>query len=124
MSADRITLIGGLFGGVLVTGICMIFAGRSMQGPLAVAHKLLAVICLILLLRSVGALRAFHAPPALPIAIAVFAVAFLAAFATGIVQSIPASAGLLWLNLHRFSSAIAAIACAVAARFVATVAHS
>lgn len=119
MIMDKLRVIGWLFMAILVSGLCMIFAGKVLHAPLAVVHKLLALVCLVLLLRNVGALRALEAPPALPAAILVFAVAFLAAFATGVVQSIPASGSSLWINLHRIASATAAIACAVAARLIA-----
>jgi hypothetical protein len=119
MTVDKLRVILWLFGAILVSGLCMIFAGKVLHAPLAVVHKLLSLVCLVLLARNVGALRALETPPALPAAILVFAVAFLAAFATGVVQSIPASASSLWLNLHRFASATAAIACAVVARLIA-----
>ena len=115
---DKLRFIVWFFVAILVSGLCMIFAGKVLHAPLALVHKLLALLCLVLLLRNVGALRAFEAPQALPITIIVFAVAFLAAFATGVVQSIPASASSLWLNLHRFAAATATIACAVAARLI------
>jgi hypothetical protein len=117
---DKLRIIGWLFVGILASGLCMIFADKVLHVPLAVVHKLLAVVCLVVLLRYAGALRAFEAPPALPTAIIVFAVAFLAAFATGIVQSIPACTSSFWLNLHRIAAATAAIACAIAARFIVT----
>lgn len=119
MAMEKLRVIVWLFVAILVSGLCMMFAGKVLHAPLALVHKLLAVLCLVVLLRNVGALRAFEAPPALPAAIIVFAVAFLAAFVTGVVQSIPACASSLWLNLHRFASATAAIACAVAARLIA-----
>jgi len=96
----------------------MAFAGKSLQVPLAVIHKILALVCLFLLIRAVARPGAIHEPPAFPAAIAVFAAAFLASFATGVMESIPACAGVLWLNLHRVASAVAAIACAVAVRFI------
>jgi hypothetical protein len=119
MVVDKVRIIAWLFVAILVSGLSMIFAGKVLHAPLALVHKLLAVLCLIVLLRNTGALRSFEAPPALPAAIIVFAVAFVAAFATGVVQSIPASASSLWINLHRIASATAAIACAVAARLIA-----
>jgi len=115
---DKLGTIGWLFVATLVSGLCLSVAGKSLVVPLAVVHKLLALICLVLLLRSAGALRDFHAPAALPAAILVFAVAYVACFATGVVQSIPASASSLWLNLHRAAAAIATVGCAVAARFL------
>ena len=118
MAVDKLTVIGWFFAAILVTGLGMAFAGRSLHGLLAVLHKLLAVVCLILLVRAAGVLRSFHVPPALPLAIAVFAAAFVASFATGVVQSIPACAGPLWLNLHRALAAIASIACVAAARLL------
>ena len=120
MIVDKLRLIGWLFAATLVSGLCMVFAGKVPHVPLAVVHKLLAVVCLVVLLRNVGTFRAFEAPPALPAAIIVFAAAFLAAFATGAVQSMPSRASSLWLNLHRIASAIATIGCAVAARLIAT----
>jgi len=117
---DKLSVIGWLFAAILVSGLGMILAGRFLHMPLLIAHKLLAVACLILLLRVAGVLRAFAAPPALPAVIVVFAVAYLASFATGAVESIPAAAGSLWLNLHRVAAAVAAIAFAIAARLIAT----
>jgi hypothetical protein len=118
-AVNKLGVIGWVFVAILVSGLCMIFAGKFLHGPLALVHKLLAVFCLVWLLRSAGALHAFAAPPALPAAIIVFAIAFLAAFVTGVVQSIPACASSLWLNLHRVAAAIAAIACGVTARLIA-----
>ena len=84
----------------------------------------LLIVCLVLvLLRIAGALQLFASPPVLRAAIIAFGVTFLAAFVTGVVQSIPACAGPLWLNLHRAAAALAAITCAVAARFVAAAHH-
>jgi hypothetical protein len=119
MAVDKLRVIVWLFVATLVSGLCMIFAGKVLHVPLALVHKLLAVLCLVVLLRNAGVLRTFDAPQALPAAIIVFAVAILAAFVTGAVQSIPACASSLWLNLHRIASAIAAIGCAVAARLIA-----
>ena len=119
MIVDKLRVIGWLFIAILVSGLCMIYAGKVLHAPLAVVHKLLALVCLVLLLRNVGALRALEAPQTLAAAILVFAATFLATFATGVVQSIPASASSLWLNLHRISSAIATIACTIAARLIA-----
>jgi hypothetical protein len=119
MAVDKLRVIVWLFVTILVSGLCMIFAGKVLHVPLALVHKLLAVLCLVMLLRNTGALQAFEAPPALPVALVVFAVAYLAAFVTGAVQSIPACASSLWLNLHRIASAIAAIGCAVAAHLIA-----
>jgi hypothetical protein len=124
VAIEKLTFIGAIFVGLLVTGLCMIFAGRVLHAPLAVAHKLLALLCLVLLIRSEGALRSFHAPPILSVALIVFSIAFLAAFSSGVVQSIPACASALWLNLHRISSAVAVLACATAARFIAAAVHS
>lgn len=119
MAVDKLRVIVWLFAAILVSGLSMIFAGKALHMPLALIHKLLAVLCLVVLLRNVGALRALEAPTALPAALVVFAVAYLAAFITGIVQSIPACESSLWLNLHRVAAATAAIACAVAARLIA-----
>jgi hypothetical protein len=119
--ADKLSFIGWLFAAVLVSGLAMRVAGKALNAVLAIAHKLLALLCLILLFRAAGTLWAFHAPPLLlPSAIAAFAVAFLASFATGVAESIPSCAGALWLNLHRAAAAIAAIACVVAGRLIAT----
>jgi hypothetical protein len=123
MVVDKLRFIGWFFLAIIVSGLCMSFAGKFLHGPLSIVHKLLALICLILLVRSAGALRAFATPTALPVAIAVFAAAFLTAFVTGVVQSIPSSAGPLWLNVHRVAAAVAAVACIIAARFIATAAH-
>jgi hypothetical protein len=119
MGVDKLGVIGWLFVAILVSGLCRIVAGKSLQVPLGLVHKILALVCLILLIRTAGTFRTFEAP-ALRTAIVVFAIAYLAAFVTGIVQSIPAAASSLWLNLHRVAAAAAAIACAVAARGIAT----
>jgi len=124
MAVDRLGVIGWLFVAILVSGLCMVPSGRFLHILLAIVHKLLAVLCIVLLLRSAGTLRALHAPPVLPATIVIFSVAYLAAFATGAVQSIPACASSLWLNLHRVTAGVAAIACAVAARFIALAARS
>jgi hypothetical protein len=123
MAAGRLSVIGWFFVAILVSGVSMSFAGKALHAPLTVAHKLLALVCFVLLLRSAGVLRSFQ-PPGLLAARVVFALAFLSSFATGIVQSIPASASSVWLNLHRVAATVAAIACAVAARLMATAAHS
>ena len=119
MAVDKLRLIGWFFVVILLSGLCMGFAGKFLQLPSALVHKLLAVLCLVLLIRNAGTLRAFEAHPVLPAAIVVFAIAYLAAFATGVVQSIPACANSLWLNLHRIAATTGAIACAVAARWIA-----
>ena len=125
MAVSKLGVIGWLFIAVLVSGLCYTgFAGRLVYVPLAVVHKLLALLCLFLLLRSAGTLRGFHTPPILPAAIVVFAVAYLASFVTGGIQSIPACASSLWLNLHRVAAGIATIAFAVAARFIALAVRS
>ena len=56
--------------------------------------------------------------PPLTWLLVVCAVAFLAAFVTGIVQSIPACASSLWLNLHRLAAAAVTVGCAAAARLI------
>jgi hypothetical protein len=119
MTVHKLGVIGWLFIAILVSGLCRIAAGKSLQAPLGLVHKALALVCLILLIRTAGSFRTFEVP-ALRAAIVVFAVAYLAAFTTGIVQSIPASASSVWLNLHRITGGVAAIACAVAARVIAT----
>ena len=124
MATDRLGVIVWLFVAILVSGVCMIFAGKFLHIPLAIVHKLLSVLCLVLLLRSAGTLRAIHEPPALSAAIVVFALAYLASFATGAIQSIPACANSVWLNLHRTAAVMAAIACAVATRFIAIAVRS
>ena len=123
MVVDKLTPVAWLFGATLVSGLLMALGGKSLQVPLAVIHKILALVCLFLLIRAIGRLGGIHEPPALPVAAAVFVAAFLVSFATGVVESIPACAGTLWLNLHRVAAAVAAIACAVAARFIALAAR-
>lgn len=118
MAAEKLTPIAWLFGAILVSGLLMAFAAKPLQGPLAVAHKILALACLVLLVRAAGLLWGLRVPPMLPAAIAAFAAAFLACFAAGIVESIPACAGALWLNLHRLAAVCAALACALAARLM------
>jgi hypothetical protein len=115
---DKLTPVAWLFGATLVSGLLMALAGKSLQVPLAVIHKILALVGLFLLIRAIGRPGAIHLPPALPAAIAAFAAAFLVSFATGVLESIPACAGALWLNLHRVAAAVAIIACALAARLI------
>lgn len=124
MAVDKLRVVVWIFAAILVSGLCMIFASRVVQVPLSVVHKLLAVLFLILLVRNAGVLRAPEATPALLAALSVFAVACLAAFGTGVVQSIPACASVLWLNLHRVAAAIAAVACFLAARLVSAAGHT
>lgn len=119
MAADKIRVVAWLFAALVVSGLCMIFAGKVLQAPLGVIHKLLAILCVVALLRNVGVFRALEGPPALFAALAVFAVACGAAFATGIVQSIPACASSVWLNLHRVAAATAVVACVFAFRLMA-----
>jgi hypothetical protein len=119
LAVEKLTAIAWLFGTTLVAGLLMAVAGKSLQAPLAVIHKILALVCLFLLLRAVVRAGGIHEPPAFPAAIVVFAAAFLLSFATGVMESIPACAGALWLNLHRVAAAVATIACAVAVRFIA-----
>lgn len=118
MAMDKLSVIGWLVAAIVVSGLCLGFAGRALGAPLAIIHKLLALVCLVLLVRVAGTLRSFQAPPVLPSAMIVFAIAYLMAFVTGVVQSIPACASALWLNLHRVATGIAVIACVVAARFI------
>lgn len=119
MVTERLRVIGWIFAGVVGLGLGQGFAGKALRAPLGVVHKVLALVCVVLLFRAVVALREFNAPPALLAAIAVFGVAYLAAFASGIIQSIPACTGTLWLSLHRVAAGVAIIACAIAARLMA-----
>lgn len=118
VALNKLGVIAWLFIAILVSGFCEALAGRLLRMPLGVLHKLLAVLCLILLLRIPGAIRANQVPPVLTAMMVTFGFAYLAAFVTGAVQSIPACASSLWLNLHRVAAGIAAIACAVAACFI------
>jgi hypothetical protein len=124
MAAAKLVVIGWLFVAILVSGLWMGIAGKILHVPFSIAHKLLALLCLVLLVRVPGALRVFQAPPVLPAAIVAFACAYLAAFVTGVVKSVPACASFLWLNLHRVAAGIAVLACAVAARFIAMAVRS
>ena len=119
MTADKPVVIGWVFAAIVVSGLSTIFAGKWLQVSLALIHKLLAVLCLVLLLCIGSGLRAFDTQPALRGATIIFAVAYLAAFASGVVQSIPAFASSLWLNLHRVAAVIATIACVAASRLIA-----
>ena len=123
MVVERVLPIAWLFGATFVAGLLMALASKSLQAPLALIHKILALVCLFLLIRAVVRPGGMHQPPALPPATAVFAAAFLMSFATGVVESIPDCAGTLWLNLHRVAAAIAAVACAVAVGFIALAAR-
>ncbi|HUD57377.1 MAG TPA: hypothetical protein VMR02_19255 [Terracidiphilus sp.] len=123
MALSKLGVIVWLLIAILVSGFCEAFAGRILQMPLAIVHKLLAVLCLILLLRIPGTVRALQAPPVTAMMV-VFGFAYLAAFVTGAVQSIPACASSFWLNLHRVAAGISVIACAVAARCIAMAVRS
>jgi hypothetical protein len=121
MALSKLGVIVWLLIAILVSGFCEAFAGRILQMPLAIVHKLLAVLCLILLLRIPGTVRALQAPPVTAMMV-VLGFAYLAAFVT--VQSIPACASSFWLNLHRVAAGISVIACAVAARCIAMAVRS
>jgi len=86
---DKLTPVAWLFGATLVSGLLMALARKSLRVPLAVIHKILALVCLFLLIRAVGRPGGIHEPPALPAVIAGFAAAFLVSFATGVIESIP-----------------------------------
>jgi len=124
VALSKLGVIVWLFIAVLVSGFSEALAGRLLHMPLAILHKILAVLCLILLFRIPGTIRAFQGPPVLTAMAVIFGFAYLAAFFTGAVQSIPACASSLWLNLHRVAAGIAVIACAVAARFIAMAVRS
>jgi hypothetical protein len=117
---QKLTVIGWLFFIALVTGVGTGFAGKPLQIPFSILHKLSAMVCLVfLVLRIAAAVRLFESRPLLIAALAIFTLGFLAAFASGIVQSIPAQAGALWLNLHRASAIVATAACIAAWRLTA-----
>jgi hypothetical protein len=117
--ALKLAAIGWLVAIVLVTGFGVASSTKAIGFPCSLFHKLGAVVCLVLiLLRISGALNLFKSSPAIPLAIWCFAAAFLAAFVTGVVHSLPIQAGPLWLNLHRITAALSAVACAVAARMI------
>ena len=118
MALNRFATIAWLLVAILVSGLWETVAGRHLYVPIAITHKLLAVLCLILLLRIPGTIRAIQAPPILAAMAVVFGIAYLAAFVTGAVQSIPVCASSLWLNVHRAAAGIAVIASAVAARLI------
>ena len=117
---QKLAVIGWLFLIALVSGLAMALAGKLFHAPLSIIHKLSAVLCFVfLLLRIVVAIRLFEPRPAILATIVVFAGAFIGAFVTGVVQSIPAQAGALWLNLHRAAVIVATIAFAAASRAIA-----
>ncbi len=121
---QKLIVIGWFFLLVIVSGIAMALSGKALHAPLSIVHKLSAVTCMVFLfLRAGVAIRLFESRPALLATIAIFVIAFLAAFVSGVVQSIPASASVLWLNLHRIAAATGAIACAVAWRLTALKLH-
>jgi hypothetical protein len=116
---QRLTVIVWLLVAALVSGVGLGFSGKPLQIPFSIVHKLSAIVCLVFLaLRMGAALRMFTPRPPILAAMAIFAAAFLAAFVTGIVQSIPTQAGPLWLNLHRAAAIVATLACAAAWRLM------
>jgi len=116
---QKLIVIGWLFLLALISGVVMGLSGKTLQAPLSIVHKLSAVACMVfMVIRISAAIRLFEGRSALLVTIVTFLVACSATLASGIVQSIPAHASPLWLNLHRFASAVAAIACAVAWRLI------
>jgi len=63
MTGDKLVAIGWVFAAILVSGLSMIFAGKLLHVSLALIHKLLAVICLVLLPRIGNLLRPFTQHP-------------------------------------------------------------
>ncbi len=121
---QKLIAVGWLFLLALSSGIAMALFGKPLQAPVSVVHKLSAVACIVFLILRIGvAIRLFESRPTLLATIAMFVIAFLAAFVSGIVESIPAQASGLWLNLHRIAAIVAAIACAAAWRLAVAKLH-
>jgi uncharacterized membrane protein len=115
----RLALIGWLVLIALVTGFGAASSIKPIQIPFSILHKLSAIVCLVLIsLRISGALGLFKSQPTITLTIWIFVAAFLAACVTGVVHSLPAQGGPLWLNLHRVAASVSAIACGVAARLI------
>lgn len=119
IAMQRLHVIGWLFLLALVSGLGVGLAGKALHAPLSIVHKLAAVTCMVFLVLRIGAaFRLCESRQALLVSMAFFATAFLAAFVSGIVQSIPSQAGTLWLNLHRVAAIAATVACAGAWRLM------
>lgn len=117
---QKLTVVGWFFLLTLASGIAMALPGKPLHALLSIVHKLSAIACLVFLILRIGAaIRLSESKPALAATLAIFAIAFLAAFVSGIVQSIPAHVSSIWLNLHRIAAIAATIACAVAWRLTA-----
>jgi hypothetical protein len=114
---QKLIVIGWLLLLVLVSGLAVGLSKKPLHAPLSIVHKLSAVACLVFLILRIGtAIRLFESRPTLLAAVAVLALSILAAFASGIVESIPGRESLAWLSVHRITSATAAIAAVIVAR--------
>jgi hypothetical protein len=100
--AQKLIVIVWLLLAALATGLAARWVGQPLSAPLSVAHKLAALMMLILIgVRIVPALRCFAGRPTLANLTVIFVLSVLAAFTSGILESIPSQASALWLNLHR-----------------------
>lgn len=117
--SQKFIVIGLLLLATLLTGVWLGLLGKPLNGLPGVLHKILALILVIFLaIRVVHSARLFDSRPALLAAVAVLAVSILAAFASGIIESIPSLEGPAWLVLHRVAASVAALAGAVTARLL------
>jgi len=116
---QKLIFVGWILLLTVVSGLGAGLPVKPLHGLFSVVHKLCALVCLVVvLLRITGVVRHFESRPAIVAAIAVFAVGFVAAFVSGVIQSIPTQASALWLNSHRISATVAFVACVIAWRLM------
>ncbi|MGA9062562.1 MAG: hypothetical protein WB341_12960 [Terracidiphilus sp.] len=114
---QKFLAIGLLLLATLASGICLGLSGKPLKAFLSILHKLLAIgLVIFTAIRIAHSVRLFESRPTLLAAVAVLALSILAAFASGIVESIPGRESLAWLTVHRITSATAAIAAVIVAR--------
>lgn len=117
--AQKLIVIGWLLLAVLASGVGMRWLGHPLSAPLSIVHKLAALLMLIFIaIRAAQAFKGFAGRPTLSIMAVIFLLSVVAAFTTGIVESVPSQSGALWLNLHRISAATVTIAAALLTRLL------
>jgi hypothetical protein len=117
--AQKLAVIGWLLLAALASGFGTRHLGRPLSAPFSIVHKLASLLLAIFIaIRIVPAFRGFAGQPTLSAVAAIFLLSFAAAFATGVLESIPSQTSALWLNLHRISAGAAAVAAALVARLL------
>ncbi len=118
-AAQELSPIGWLLLAVLASGLGTRWLGHPLNAPVSVVHKLASLLMLIfIVIRIVPAIRSSAGRPVLSMVAVIFVFSVVAAFITGVVESIPSQAGAVWLNLQRISAAATAIAAAIAVRLL------